>query len=393
MIKTGLNDLAIFGGIPAFQNKLYVGCPNIGNRQSFLKYIDNILDSRLLTNNGPLVGDLEKRIAKMVGVKHCIMVCNGTMALEITERALGLKDEVIVPSFTFIATAHSLQWQGIIPVFCDIDPGTHNIDPQKIEALITPRTTGILGVHLWGRPCNIDALTEIAKRHRLKLFFDAAQAFGCSYKGRMIGNFGEAEAFSFHATKFFNTMEGGAVVTNNDDLAKKISLMKNFGFTGYDNVEYIGINGKMNEISAAMGLAGWEYLDDFVTVNKRNYKEYQQALKGIPGISLLSYNEDEKCNYHYIVLEIDETVTHISRDRLIEILWAENILARRYFYPGCHKQMPYRLGNSQPDLKLSETEKFASRVLLLPTGTGISIGNINNICQIIRLVIEQGTKL
>ncbi|MEI2422502.1 DegT/DnrJ/EryC1/StrS family aminotransferase, partial [Arthrospira platensis SPKY2] len=174
-------------------------------------------------------------------------MCNGTIALEILIRATELKGEVIVPSFTFIATAHALQWQEITPVFCDIDPKTHTLDPLAVEKMITPRTSGIIGVHVWGQPCNIEALTEIANQHNLKLVFDASHAFGCSYQGTMIGNFGEAEVFSFHATKFVNTFEGGAVVTNNDELAAKIRLMKNFGFAGFDNVIYIGTNGKMDE--------------------------------------------------------------------------------------------------------------------------------------------------
>ncbi|MDD5217724.1 MAG: aminotransferase class I/II-fold pyridoxal phosphate-dependent enzyme [Candidatus Omnitrophica bacterium] len=392
-MKTTLNDLAILDGTPAFPERLHVGRPNIGNRETFLRYINNILDSRLLTNNGPLVQELEKRIADMVGAKHCIAMCNGTTALETVGRALELKDEVLVPSFTFIATAHSLQWQGITPVFCDIDPATHNIDTKKIEALITPRTTGILGVHVWGRPCDIEALVEIAKKHRLKLFFDAAHAFSCSYKGRMIGNFGDAEVFSFHATKIFNTFEGGAVVTNNDDLAKKIRLMKNFGFMGYDNVGYIGINGKMSEVHAAMGLSGLEILNDFIAVNKRNYERYRQELKGIPGISMISYNEREKCNYHYIVLEIDDAVTHISRDRLLETLWAENVLARCYFYPGCHKQVPYAFGYSRAGIKLSETERLGQRILIFPTGTAISTDDISGICQIVKFAVEHGPEL
>ena len=181
-------------------------------------------------------------------------MCNATVALEIAIRAMGMSGEVIVPSFTFVATAHALQWQEITPVFCDIDPRTHNLDPNRIEEMITPRTTGIIGVHVWGRPCAVDALAEIAQRRHLKLLFDAAHAFGCSYQGQMIGNFGDAEVFSFHATKFFNTFEGGAVVTNDDELAAKMRLMKNFGFHGYDNVIYVGTNGKMSEVSAAMGL-------------------------------------------------------------------------------------------------------------------------------------------
>src|SRR6185369_3387994 len=205
----------------------------------------------------------EQRVAKMLGVRHCIAMCNATVALEITIRALGLTGEVLVPSFTFIATAHALQWQQIIPVFCDVDPETHCLNPRSVEKMITPRTTGIIGVHLWGRGCDIGSLSEIARSNGLKLLFDAAHAFGCSYEGRMIGGFGDAEVFSFHATKFFNTFEGGAVTTNDDDLAEKIRLMKNFGFAGYDQVIYLGTNGKMSEVSAAMGLTSLESLDDF----------------------------------------------------------------------------------------------------------------------------------
>lgn len=197
-------------------------------------------------------------------------------------------------------------------------------------------------MHLWGQPCDVETLTEIAQKHNLKLMLDAAHAFGCSYKGRMIGNFGDAEVFSFHATKFFNTFEGGAVVTNNDELAAKIRLMKNFGFAGYDNVIYIGTNGKMSEVSAAMGLTEIESLNEFITTNYHNYKQYQRGLLNLPGVRLLTYNQAEKCNYQYIVLEIDETITEISRDQLLKTLWAENILARRYFYPGCHRMEPYR---------------------------------------------------
>src|SRR5438552_5033660 len=254
IIPMSIAELALFGGQPSFEEALHVGRPNIGDRTRLLDRFNQILDSRCLTNDGPFVKEFEQRIADLVGVKHCIAMCNGTVALEIAIRALGMTGEVIVPSFTFIATAHALQWQGITPVFCDIDPRTHTLDPNKVENLITPRTTGVIGVHVWGHTCNIDALAEITARHGLKLIFDAAHAFACSYKGRMIGSFGNAEVFSFHATKFFNTFEGGAVVTNDDELAAKIRLMKNFGFSGYDTVSYIGTNGKMNEVSAAMGL-------------------------------------------------------------------------------------------------------------------------------------------
>jgi dTDP-4-amino-4,6-dideoxygalactose transaminase len=339
------------------------------------------------------VSEFEAKITELLGTRHCIATCNGTLALEIAIRAAELTGEVIIPSFTFVATAHALQWQGITPIFCDVNPRTHNIDAGQIEALITARTAGIIGVHLWGRPCDVESLTAIAQRHKLKLLFDAAHAFGCSYQGRMIGNFGDAEIFSFHATKFFNTFEGGAVVTNNEDLASKIRLMRNFGFSGYDNVISIGINAKMSEVAAAMGLTGLESLDEFISTNYRNYKQYQHELEGIPGVQLLQYNEAEKCNYQYIVLEIDENLTKVSRDQFIEILHAENVLARRYYYPGCHNMMPYRQDAINCGLKLSETERLAKRVLTLPTGTAIGLSDIINICQIIRLVVTRGAEV
>ncbi len=391
-MKKTVDDLAVFGGAPAFQEALHVGRPNIGNRERLLERINDMLDRRWLSNNGPYVQEFERRIADMIGVKHCIAMCNGTVALEIAIRSLELTGEVIVPSFTFVATAHALQWQEITPVFCDIDPGTHTIDPSCIEKMITPRTTGIIGVHLWGRPCDIEALEEIAAAHHLKLLFDAAHGFGCSYKGGMIGSFGSAEVFSFHATKFFNTCEGGAIVTDDDALAGKIRLMKNFGFSGYDNVIYIGTNGKMNELSALMGLTNLESLDEFIAVNSANYKSYEQELTGLPGVRLIKYDRKEKCNYQYVILEIDESLTHVTRDQIVDILHAENVLARRYFYPGCHRMEPYRSYFPQAGLVLPETERLVKRVLSLPTGTAVGPDEIRKICQIIRLAVACGAE-
>src|SRR5262245_2680457 len=210
--------LAIFGAAPAFAEQLHVGRPNLGDRGRFLERLNDILDRRWLTNHGRYVGELERCIAQLVGVKNCVLVANGTIGLELLIRALGLGGEVIVPAFTFVATAHALQWQEITPVFADIDPTTHCLDPASVEAAITPRTTGIIGVHVWGRPCAVDELQALARRRGLKLLFDAAHAFGCSFGERMIGAFGEAEVFSFHATKILNTFEGGAIVTNNGEL-------------------------------------------------------------------------------------------------------------------------------------------------------------------------------
>jgi len=388
--KKNLLNLAIFGGTPSFGDPLHVGRPNIGDRQRLLERINDMLDRKWLSNNGPYVQEFEQRLADIIGVKHCVAMCNATVGLEIAIRATGLAGEVIVPSFTFIATAHALQWQEITPVFCDIDPLTHNLDPRSVEKMITPRTTGIIGVHVWGQGCDVEALTRIAEQHSLGLLFDAAHAFGCSHKGRMIGGFGDAEVLSFHATKFFNTFEGGAVVTNDDALAAKMRLMKNFVFTGYDSVKYIGTNGKMSEVSAAMGLTGLESLDEFVAVNRRNYHLYRHDLLGIPGLKMLTFDESERLNYQYIVIEIDEAQTQINRDDLVAILRAEKVLARRYFYPGCHRMEPYRSYFPHAGLLLPETERLVQRVLLLPTGTAVDPEEISTICGIIRLAVEHG---
>jgi dTDP-4-amino-4,6-dideoxygalactose transaminase len=384
-----MRHLAVLGGKPAFETALHVGRPNLGDRARFFAYLDTIFDNRWLTNRGPLLQQFEKELSAFIGVKHCIAVCNATIGLEIVIRALGMQDEVIVPSFTFIATAHALQWQGITPVFCDIDPHTHNIDPRSLEKLITPRTTGIIGVHLWGRPCAIEALQEIADARDLPLLFDAAHAFGSTYNGTMIGNYGNAEVFSFHATKFFNTFEGGAIATNDDELAARIRLMINFGFTDYDRVDGIGINGKMNEISAAMGLTNLQSLDSFIKISQDNYRQYLQEIPGIPGLSLIRYNESEKCNFQYIVVENDPSVTGLHRDVLQKVLHAENVLARRYFWPGCHRMEPYHKLFPDAHLHLHHTEQIAGRVLIMPTGAVRMEQEIATICDILRTAIAQ----
>jgi dTDP-4-amino-4,6-dideoxygalactose transaminase len=381
-------DLAINGAPPAFAEPLHVGRPNIGNREAFLARVGQILDNHWLTNNGPMVQEFEARIAQYLGVKHCVAMCNGTIALEIAIRALGLEGEVIVPSWTFVATAHALYWQGITPVFADIDPATHNLDPAAVRRMITPRTTGIIGVHLWGRAASVDELQVIADEHGLKLMFDAAHAFGSTYRGRIIGRFGACEVLSFHATKAFNTMEGGAVVTNDDELAEAMRLMRNFGFKGYDNVIHPGTNGKMIEVCAAMGLANLDALDEVFAINRRNHAAYKQALAGIPGINVLDYDPAERNSHHYVVVEVDEHCA-ATRDQIIAALHAENILARKYFWPGCHKMKPYRDLFPHAGLVLQRTEYVANQVIVLPTGTATGAEAVQCIYAVIRLLASK----
>lgn len=386
--KVCADELAVFGGAPAFTHPLYVGRPNIGDRERLHERIDDILDRRILTNGGPYVKEFERRIAETAGVKHAIAVNNATIGLEIAVRAAGLHGEVIIPSFTFIATAHALHWQGITPVFCDVDPDTHLIDPDAVERLITPRTTGILGVHVWGTPCDADRLEAIARRHNLKLLFDAAHAFGCSLGHRSVGSLGDVEVFSFHATKFINSLEGGAIVTNDDEIARKARLMHNFGFEDYDKVVMEGTNAKLNEVSAAMGLTSLEQMDALMAVNRRNYTLYQQGLRGIPGIRLMQIGNAGRHNFQYMVLEVDETVAGITRDDLVNVLWQENVHARRYFYPGCHRMEPYQTLYPNAGQMLPHTERLSARVMALPTGPTITPAHIESICRVIWLAVN-----
>ena len=376
-------DLAINGAAPAFSRPLHVGEPNIGDRDAFLERVSRIFDNRWLTNNGPMVQEFEQRIAEYLGVGHCVVMSNGTIALEIAIRALGLSGEVIIPSWTFIATAHALYWQGITPVFADIDPNTHNLDPAAVRRMITPKTSGIIGVHLWGRAAPVQALQAIADEHGLKLMFDAAHAFGCTHQGRYIGGFGACEVLSFHATKAFNSMEGGAVVTDDGVLAETMRLMRNFGFQGYDNVIHPGTNGKMIEVCAAMGLVNLDGLDGIVAINRRNHAAYKQALAGIPGIRVLDYDPSERNNHHYVVIEVDEAFP-VSRDLIVAALHAENILARKYFWPGCHRMKPYRDLFPHAGLMLPESIKLASRVVVLPNGGALTDDAIDTIASVCR---------
>ncbi len=381
-------DLAILGGKPAFTTPLNVGTPNVGDRRALYARLDDMLDRRWLSNDGQYVRELEHRIQGFLGVKHCMAVCNATVALEIAVRAAGLSGEVILPSFTFIATAHAVEWQGLTPVFCDVDPTTHCLDPRAVESAISPRTSGIIGVHTWGRPCAIDALTRIADERGLTLLFDAAHAFGCSHGQTMIGNFGLAEVFSFHATKLLNTFEGGAVATNDDALAAKIRLMRNFGFAGYDNVVSPGTNGKMNEASAAMGLTNLESIDEFIEANRRNYHAYERYLRDLPAFHMLPYDEVERSNFQYEIVELNDSALDLTRDQLIKILHAENVLARRYFFPGCHRMEPYRTRFPGAAALLPNTEQVASRVVALPTGAAVSEVDVETVCGILRTVVD-----
>jgi dTDP-4-amino-4,6-dideoxygalactose transaminase len=392
-MKAQVEDFAVFGGEPAFATTLHVGRPNVGRRDRLFDRLNDLLDRRWLSNNGPYVQELETALASRIHVRHAVAVANGTVGLDIAIRAAGLTGKVIVPSFTFVATSHVLLWQGLTPIFFDVDPATHNLSPERVEPLITRHVTGIVGVHVWGRACAVDELDDIARHHQLTLIYDAAHALLCSHRGRMIGGFGRAEVFSFHATKFVNSFEGGAIVTDDDDLAQRARLMRNFGFTDFDEVGALGTNGKMSEAGAAMGLTSLESADEFIAVNRRNYLTYGRGFFAVPGIDLVEYADTEHNNYQYVVVEVDRERVGLSRDQLQRLLWAENIGARRYFYPGCHRMEPYRSMPRYRGLDLPATDAVASRVLCLPTGTAVDVEAIKAICGVIASAVRHGPEI
>lgn len=368
------------------EKTLHVGGPNVGDMQLFDKLVNEIFDRRWFTNGGLVEQEFEKKLADYIGVKHCIPVCNATVGLQLICHALELKGEVIMPAFTFVATPHAANWEGLRPVFADVDPITHTICPKNVEALITNKTSAIMGVHVWGQACDTERLESIATKHKLKVVYDAAHAFGCANGDQMIGNFGRCEVFSFHATKFFNTFEGGAISTNDDELAKKIRLMKNFGFAGLDNVVHLGTNAKMTEICAAMGISVLARIDEILNRNQVNYQAYKSKLSDIPGLRMYTYEHLKKTNWQYIVFENDEKVTGVTRDQIVEILHKKNVRARKYFHPGCHNMEPYKSMNTT-QVTLKNTDRLCRQVMCLPTGTTVSVDDVERICGIIKSAI------
>ncbi|MFD5305485.1 DegT/DnrJ/EryC1/StrS family aminotransferase [Streptomyces rochei] len=378
--------------LPVFREPLHVGRPNIGDREKLREKIDDALDRRWLSS-GPLVRELEERVAALAGTAHAVATCNATVALQLAARATGVQvgAEVIVPSFTWVATPHALDWIGLTPVFCDVDEETAGIDPAHAEKLVGPATGAILGVHAFGRPCPIDELTELADRHGLPLLFDAAHALGSTHRGRPVGGFGSAEVFSFHATKFINSFEGGALVTDDPRVAERARAMRNFGIGEDREVISSGTNAKMSEASAAMGLVSLERVDALIEQNTRNHRLYEEGLAGLPGISVRGQAPGERANHQYLVIEIDQAAAGVHADQVHAVLERHNVLARRYFHPCCHQLAPY---SDRPEthapLPLPRSEALAERVLALPTGEVIGEEEIDGVCRIIRWAVETG---
>lgn len=389
-MKSALADLAFFGGPAAFAQPLRVGRPNRIDRSKLFERLDRVLDNEWLSNGGPLVLEFEQRVAELAGVRHAVATCNATAALQLLVHGAGLTGEVVMPSMTFAATAHAVRWLGLTPVFADIDPLTGTLDPDLAAAAVTPRTSALLGVHLWGRPCAADALRKVADEHGLPLFFDAAHALGCAVDGRPAGSLGHAEVFSFHATKAVNAFEGGAVVTDDAELAGRVRALHNFGIGLPGGSAAGGTNAKMSEASAAMGLTSLDAFPAVMAHNRRNHEVYRTELRDVPGVQVADHSIHGSNNHQYVIVEIDEEITGFHRDLLRDVLAAEQVYTRPYFSPACHQLEPYRRQRHAP---LPHTERLADRVLALPTGTAVDDEAIARISEIVRLCAAQGHSL
>jgi len=387
--KSRWDELAIFGGEPAFCEPLHVGRPNLPDKEDFLRAVGDIWDSKVLSNNGPFVLKLEERFCDLTGAQHAVAVCNATLGLQLVARAMELKGEVILPSFTFIATAHAFTWEGLKTVFCDVDPDSHTIDPQRIEELITGETCAIAGVHLWGNSCDEHALRDFAKSNGMRLVFDAAHSLGT--KRTSIDC--DAEVYSLHATKIVSGFEGGVIVTNSDVLAHKLRSSRNFGFAGYDDVRGLGTNAKMSEVAAAMAICGLENLDALILKNKENFDGYKLAFEGLDGITIQPPFDVDGSNYQYFVTRVNEDESGLSRDALMHALWEEGVRARRYFFPGCHRAEPYKWECRDAACRLPVTDRLCEEVLVLPTGTSIGSEEIEVIGSLIRTCLDASRRI
>lgn len=332
------------------------------NKDKYQDYVEGIFRRGWLTNNGCLVKELEDRLQDYLGVKHLIVVANGTLALQLAYKALALKGEVITTPFSFVATTSSLVWEGLQPVFVDIDPASYNIDPTKIEAKISKNTSALVPVHVFGNPCEVEQIQQIAKRHNLKVVYDAAHAFDSQYKGRSVLSYGDISTLSFHATKLFHTTEGGAIITNDDELAGKIRLMMNFGIASATQIKSVGINAKMNEFEAAMGLCVLDEMALIKTSRAEVWQIYRQALTE-PTLSFQRWHDDSDNNHAYA------PILFASESKLLAAqakLKSQQIFARRYFYPSLDT-LPH-LSDKQA---CKHSRDIARRILCLPLFTGL----------------------
>jgi len=381
---------AILGGGPAFTEPVYFTRPPVPDPGRLGELTTQIFESRWFTNDGIVVRQLEDRLALRLGVPWCAALCNGTTALQVALRALDLSGEVITTPFTFPATVHAIAWSGLTPVFCDIDPETYALDAAAAASVISERTSALLPVHVFGNPCDVPSLERVARQWGLRVIYDAAQAFGASSGGRGIGGCGDLSIFSFHATKVFHTAEGGAVVGRDPLLLERVASLRNFAIRNEEETCGLGINGKMSEVHAAVGLALLDRIDDEMTARKRLRAHYVERLGGVEGLRLQRAAPNAEPNQAYFTVEIDPRGFGLTRDEVQHALIFENIVARRYFWPLCSENPYYRrLPSSAPE-RLPNAHRVASRILCLPLYGDLGLDDVDRIVDAL-LALRDGS--
>jgi len=369
------------------KERINVTQPFLPPLDEFIPYLEKIWDSKWLTNNGPFHNQLEEELARYLGVKYISMFSNGTIALVTALQTLRVTGEVITTPFSFVATAHSLLWNGLEPVFVDVDPITCNLDPERIEAAITPRTTAIMPVHCYGNPCDVDRIQSIADTYGLKVIYDAAHAFAVKYHGESLLNYGDLSVLSFHATKVFNTFEGGAIICSDAKTKQRIDYLKNFGFADEVTVMAPGINGKMNELQASFGLLQLKYIDAVISKRAKIDACYRVLLSDVPGVTCLGEPNHTLRNYAYFPIMVDDDFT-LSRDDLFQELKNNDIFARRYFYPLISNMPMYRGLLSASASNLPVAEEIAKQVICLPLYPDMEVSHCEQIANIITMAIQ-----
>jgi dTDP-4-amino-4,6-dideoxygalactose transaminase len=385
-------ELAVHGGRPAFEQPRHVGEPNVTDQAAFLRRVADILERRRFTNNGPFVAELEEIVSARLGVAECVAVSNATIGLQLVLSALAVTGEVVVPSWTFIATPHAAQISGLRVRFVDVDRSTHTVSPEHLRRLVNDDTAAIIGVHLFGQPCDVAALEDIAGPLDIPVIYDAAHALGVNTETTPIGNHGEAEVFSLHATKFVHGFEGGLITTNDKALADELRLLRNFGFTNSGRVARLGMNAKLSEIHAAMAVTQFESMDKLREINATRHTAYSAGTESIPGLELFQPDAAVR-NDQYVVFDVEPAVTGITRDELIVVLEAEGVLARRYFAPGCHRQMPYVIEQPGAGRWLPGTEELCERTLVLPTGPNMSVSDVEIVTEVLASAVSVNRRL
>ncbi|MBS5964991.1 MAG: DegT/DnrJ/EryC1/StrS family aminotransferase [Finegoldia magna] len=355
--------------------------PSMPDYEEYCEIIKGIWENKHLTNNGPLHQQLEDKLIDYLKVGNVSLATNGHLALEIAIAALELKGEVITTPYTFISTTQAIKRNGLVPIFCDINEEDFTIDVNKIESLITEKTSAILPVHVYGNICDVDKIEEIAKKYNLKVIYDAAHAFGVEYNDIGVGNFGNVSMFSFHATKVFNTVEGGALSYNDAGLYEKIKSLKNFGINKDNSIEYIAGNAKMDEFRAAMGIANLKNINENIAKRELIFKRYLDKLKAVEGISLIKYREGLKPNYSYFPIVVDKEKYGVSRDMLFNRLKGNGINTRKYFYPSINVSKPYFEKNYKQNTPIAYN--ISQNVMCLPMYSDLSLSEVDYICDTI----------